>query len=110
MDAEGKCIYNRTHKDKPPLPIEGIRNAVKDVEEGRFCLDREDDELTRALGNKEHDGRTRGVPGSKPKKIAILEERKKFPDRSHQRRKEREAMEARAATDRLRNIEEKLKR
>jgi hypothetical protein len=49
------------------------------------------------------------VIGSKPKTIAIPEHRKKFPDRSHQRRKEREAMEARAAADRLRNIEEELK-
>ena len=109
LDAEGKCIYNRRHKDNPLLPIEDIRNAFKDVEEGRFIPDREDDELTRALGNKEHDGRLRGVIGSKPKTIAIPEHRKKFPDRSHQRRKEREAMEARAAADRLRNIEEELK-
>ena len=35
LDAEGKCIYNRRHKDNPLLPIEDIRNAVKDVEEGR---------------------------------------------------------------------------
>ena len=106
LDAEGKCIYNRRHKDNPLLPIEGIRNAVKDVTEGRFIPDREDDELTRALGNEEHDGRTRGVPGSKPMTIAIPEHRKKFPDRNHQRRKEREAMDARTAADRLRNIEE----
>jgi hypothetical protein len=109
LDAEGKCIYNRRHKDNPLLPIQEIKNAVKDVAEGRFIPDREDDELTRALGNKEHDGRLRGVPGSKPKTIAIPEHRKKFPDRSHQRRKEKEAMEARAAADRLRNIEVELK-
>ena len=109
LDAEGKCIYNTRHKENPLLPIQEIRNAFKDVEEGRFIPDREDDELTRALGNEEHDGRTRGVIGSKPKTIAIPEHRKKFPNRSHQRRKEREAMEARAAADRLRNIEEELK-
>ena len=40
LDAKGKCIYNRTHKDNPLLSIEDIRNAVKDVEEGRFCPDR----------------------------------------------------------------------
>jgi hypothetical protein len=106
LDAEGKCIYNRTHKDKPLLPIKEIRNAFNDVAEGRFIPDREVDELARALGNPEHDGRLRGVIGSKPKTIAIPEHRKKFPDRSHQRRKEREAMEARAAADRFRNIEE----
>ena len=58
MDAEGKCIYNRRHKYNPLLPIEDIRNAVKDVEEGRFCPDREKDELTRALGDEEQKGRT----------------------------------------------------
>ena len=66
LDEEGKCIYNRRHKDNPLLPIEDIRKAVKDVEEGRFRPDRENDELARALGNEEHKGRTRGTPGSKP--------------------------------------------
>ena len=109
LDAEGKCIYNRRHKENPLLPIEDIRNAVKDVEEGRFSPDREKDELTRGLGNDEHKGRTRGTPGSKPWKIAFPEDRKKYPDRSHQRRKEREAIEARAAADWKHNIEEQLK-
>ena len=108
LDAEGKCIYNIRHKENP-LPIEDIRKAVKDVKEGRFHPDRENDELTAGLGNKEHKGRTRGTPDSKPWKIAFPEDRKKHPDRSHQRRKEREAMEARAGADRLRNIEEELK-
>ena len=51
MDAEGKVIYNQRHKDNP-LPIEEIRHAVQDVEEGVFVPDRENDELTRALENK----------------------------------------------------------
>ena len=58
LDVEGKCIYNQRHKDEPLLPIEGIRNAVKDVVEGRFFPDREDDELSRGLGNTEHPGTT----------------------------------------------------
>ena len=45
LDAEGKCIYNKRHTENP-LPIEGIRNAIKDIEEGRFRLDREKGELT----------------------------------------------------------------
>ena len=94
MDAEGKCIYNRRHKDNPLLPIEDIRNAVKDVEEARFCLDREKYELACGLGNEEHRGRTRGTPGSKSWTIGFPEDRKKYPDRSHQKRKEREAREA----------------
>ena len=56
MDAEGKALYNKRHKDNPLLPIDKIREAVKDVEEGRFLPDRENDELSLALGNKEHDG------------------------------------------------------
>ena len=56
LDAEGKCIYSRRYKDNPLLPIEDIRNAVKDVEEGRFRPDREKDELACALGNEEHKG------------------------------------------------------
>ena len=64
--STGYCIYNKRHKDQPLLPIDDIRKAVKDVEEGRFRPDRENDELARALGNKEHEGRTRGTSGSKP--------------------------------------------
>jgi len=112
LDPKGKAIFNQRHKDNPLLPIEEIRKAVKDVEEGRFVPDRENDELSRALGNKEHDGRARGFAGSPPWTIAFPEERKKFSDRSHQRRKEREeaekaaaAAEKAAAEDRLRVVE-----
>ena len=103
LDSEGKCIYTKKHAEEPPLPIEAIRTAVKDVEEGRFHPDREKDELTRVLGNDEHTGRTRGTPGSNPWKIGFPVGRKKYPDRSRQRRKEREA-------DRMHKIEEQLKR
>ena len=117
LDKEGKAIYNQTHKDNPLLPINEIRSAVQDVAAGRFVPDRENDELTRALKNPEHEGRARGTPGSKPWKVAFPAERKRYPDKSHQRRKEREAAEKAAAeaekaaaADRLRNVEEALKR
>ena len=55
LDSEGNYIHNIRHKENP-LPIKSIRNAVKDVEEGRIIPDREKDELTCALGNKEHKG------------------------------------------------------
>src|SRR4051812_50223133 len=74
-----------------------ILDAVRDIEAGRFIPDREDDELTRALKNKEHPGRARGTPGSKCWKVAFPSESKKYPDKSHQRRKEREAVEKAAA-------------
>jgi hypothetical protein len=92
-------VYIYKKHDKDPLPIDALRSAAKDVEEGRFHPEREKDELTRALGNDEHQGRTRTTPGSKPWKLGFPVERKKFPDRSHQRRKKREA-------DRMSQIEE----
>ena len=86
LDSEGKCIYTVKHKENP-LPIDAFRSAAKDVEEGRFHPDREKDELTRALGNPEHPGRTRTTPGSKPWYIGFPAEMKKYPDRSRQRKK-----------------------
>ncbi|KAK1646774.1 hypothetical protein QYE76_064579 [Lolium multiflorum] len=91
----GKCIYKKAHLK---FPIEALEKAHKDVEEGRFQPDRENDELTRALGNKEHGGRTRGTEGSVPWNIGFPAERKRFPDKSHERRKARE-------TDRLATLE-----
>src|SRR3954471_18810727 len=117
LDKDGKAIYNESHIDDPLLPIEDIRDAVRDIEAGRFIPDRENDELTRALKNKEHPGRARGTPGSKCWKVAFPSESKKYPDKSHQRRKERDATEKAAAEaertatiHRLRNVEEGLKR
>jgi hypothetical protein len=101
LDSEGKCVYTKKH-DEDPLPIDALRSASKDVEEGRFHPKREKDKLTRALGNDEHPGQTRTTPGSKPWKHRFPIERKKFPDRSRQRRKEREA-------DRMSQIEKQLK-
>jgi hypothetical protein len=110
LDEEGRAIYTQKHKDHPLLAIEDIRSAVQDVEARRFIPDRENDELTRALKNDEHTGRARGTPGSKSWNVAFPAEMKRYPDKSHQRRQEREAAEKAAAADRLRNVEEALKR
>jgi hypothetical protein len=117
LDEEGREIYNQRHIDNPLLPIDDIRSAVHNVAAGRFIPDRENDELTRALKNDEHTGPARGTPGSKPWNVAFPVEIKRYPDKSHQRRKEREAAkkaaaEAKkaAAADRLCNVEEALKR
>jgi hypothetical protein len=96
-------VYIQKKHDKDPLPIVALRSASKDVEEGRFHPEREKDELTRALGNDEHPGRTQTTPGSKSWKLGFHVERKKFLDRSRQRRKEREA-------DRMSLIQEEMKR
>ena len=47
---------------KPQIvePLAALREAIKDRKEGRFKPDREKDELTKALGNDEKPGRTRG--------------------------------------------------
>ena len=41
------------------------------MREGKFVPDRENDKLTRALGNPEHPGRTRGTPGSVAWKVGF---------------------------------------
>jgi hypothetical protein len=110
LDEEGRAIYNQKHKDHPLLPIDDIRSAVHDVAARWFVPDRENDELTSALKNDEHTRRARGTPGSKPWNVAFPMEMKRYLDKSHQRRKEREVAEKAAAADRLRNVEEVLKR
>ena len=109
LDSEGKCIYNVRHEEDP-LPIEALRDAIKAVKEGKFIPDRENDELSCALGNKEHYGQTRTTPGSVPWKHGFPAERKKYPDRSRQRRKDILEAEAQAQLDRWARIDEELKR
>jgi hypothetical protein len=72
-------VYIQKKHDEDPLPIDAIRSATKDVEEGMFHPEREKDELTRALGNDEHPGRTRTTPGSKPWKLGFPSKRRNFP-------------------------------
>src|SRR3954466_4409390 len=86
-----------------------MRNAVKAVIDGDCIPDRENDELTLALGNKEHDGRTRGTIVSKPWSTGFPEERKKYPDRSHKRRKDKEEVEEDIQKEQMRIIEERIK-
>ena len=52
----GDCIYGR----KIQLAAQRLQEAIQSVAEGTFQPDRERDELTYALGNPEHPGRTRG--------------------------------------------------
>jgi hypothetical protein len=42
------------------VPHKDLIEAIKEVQEGKFHIDRENDELTMALKNKELPGRTRG--------------------------------------------------
>ena len=64
LDPEtGECVW--TDK-KLAIPIRKLQKAIKAAQEGTFITDREKYELTEALGNLEHPGRTRGPPGSVP--------------------------------------------
>ena len=99
---------NIRHEENP-LPIQALRDAIRDAQEGRFLPDKENDELTRALGNAEHSGRVRATEGSQSWSIGFPEDRKRYPDRSHKRKKEKEANEKRIAEDHLRRIEERFR-
>ena len=52
------------------------------MQQGTFVPDKGNDELTMALGNPEHPGRTRGTPGSVPWKAG-------FPDAGGYKTQER---------------------
>ena len=69
MDPEtGKCCWTG---EQLATPITKLRKAINKVHEGTFIPDRENDELTQALGNHEHPGQTRGTPGSVAWKIGF---------------------------------------
>ena len=53
------------------IPVKKLRKAINEVREGKFVPDRENDELTRALWNPEHPGRTRGTSGSVAWKVGF---------------------------------------
>ena len=55
----GKLIVAK--KVKNPPPCKEIMEAINEARDGKFIPDRELDELTKALGNKEKTGRVRGL-------------------------------------------------
>ena len=65
-----------------------LEDAINDVRNGVFKPDREDDELTRALGNPEHVGRARGFPGGATFKTAWPESAHTYRSRSRSKKKE----------------------
>ena len=72
---------------------------MADAQAGLFRPDRENDELTRALGNPEHTGRTRGKGAGVPWKEGFSEHIDSY--RSRKRKKDREG-------DRIGKLERKL--
>jgi hypothetical protein len=68
-----------------------IVRAISEVREGKFIPDRENDELTRALGNPEKPGRTRGFGPSVPWKSGFPEHIDTYRSRDRgKKRKEKE--------------------
>ena len=80
-----------------------IVKAVEDRAKGTFVPDREKDELTRALKNPEHGGRTRGY-GAVPWKYAFPEHIDSY--KSHDRRKREEAERVRRLEERVQALEQ----
>jgi hypothetical protein len=86
----------------PPTIVTPKNELVKEVEEGKFNPDRERDVLTKALGNAEHTGRTRGLGPNYPWSIRFAEDVESYRKRERGRkRKEEEEKE------RIKKLEEK---
>ena len=71
------------------VPSRALLKAMEDAQAGLFRPERENDELTRALGNPEKPGRTRGKGASVSWKEGFPESNETY--RSRQRKKDREA-------------------
>ena len=97
----GKCIWTNDQMD---IPVRKLKQYIEAAQQGKFFLDRENDELTMALENPEHPGWTRGMPGSIPWKTG-------FPDaggyKCHERRKKVEQTQLQALHARVEAIEER---
>ena len=68
--VSGRCRWT---DEQLAIPVTKLKHYIDAAQQGTFVPDRENDELTMALGNPEHPGRTRGTPGSVPWKAG-------FPD------------------------------
>ena len=51
----GKCVWTR---EQLRIPLTKLQHYINAAQEGTFVPDREKDELTMALKNPEHPGRT----------------------------------------------------
>ncbi|KAK1669302.1 hypothetical protein QYE76_057461 [Lolium multiflorum] len=64
---------------------------MRDAQEGKIKFNRENDALTRALGNPEHGGRVRGMPGDIPWKVGFPQNDDPYGYRSRKRKMDRDA-------------------
>src|SRR3954469_1623564 len=83
--------------------VDKLQKLFAKTAKGTFIPDRENDELTEALGNPEHPGRTRGTSGSVPWKYG-------FPDagayKSRERKRKKELNEMQQLNARVKALEE----
>ena len=86
------------------IPVKKLKHYTDAAQQGTFVPDREKDDLTMALGNPEHSGRTRGTPGFIPWKVG-------FPDtggyKTQERRKKLEQSQLQALHERVMGLEER---
>ena len=102
LDPEtGKCCWT---DEQLKTPVTKLRKAINEVQEWTCVPYRENDELTRALGNPEHPGRTRGNPGSVAWKVGL-------PDtggyKTQERRRKVEKSKLQQLKARVRKLEER---
>src|SRR5664279_2347992 len=81
-DIIGKKAIAKPHKE--------LVTAITEVREGKFHPERENDELTKALGNPEHTGRTRGYGPSVPWKTGFPDYRESYRSRSRAKKRQQE--------------------
>ena len=82
----GECVY----RGKLIKPTQALIDAMRDAQEGKIKFNRENDALTKALGNPEHGGRVRGM-GHIPWKIGSPQNDDPYGYRSRKRKMDREA-------------------
>src|SRR3954463_558641 len=102
LDPEtGKLVWNDRKLD---ATVKKLREYFAASAAGTFVPDRENNELTEALGNPEHPGRTRGTAGSVPWKYG-------FPDaggyKSRERKREKELSLMEQLNARVKDLEER---
>ncbi len=82
----GECVY----QGKIIKPTQKLIEAMRDAQEGRIKFNRENDALTKALGNPEHGGRVRGM-GPIPWKVGFPQNDDPYGYRSRKRKMDRDA-------------------
>jgi hypothetical protein len=83
----GECV----HRKQTFTPTAKLVKAVEDAQAGLIRLDQENDELTHALGNPKHTGRTRGKGAGVPWKEGFSQHEDPYSYKSRKRKKDREA-------------------